>query len=66
MMSQLLVGLDEIARYLRCSLSSVKNQSRALQEAGVFFQMWRGRPPKLMICTTTDRLQAWLLAKGRQ
>jgi len=63
-MSELLVGLEEIARYLRCSVQSLKNQSKDLQAAGVLFQMWRGRPPKLMVCSTTDRLQAWLLARG--
>jgi len=59
-MSQILVGLDEIARYLGLSLDTLKRQSRKLQEAGVLFPMWRGRPPRLRICTFTDRLQAWL------
>jgi len=61
-MSQLLVGLEEIARYLGLSHASLKRQSRTLQKIGVLFPMWRGRPPRRMICTFTDRLQAWLLA----
>jgi|GEM_PF-3518572 len=63
-MSQILVGLEEIARYLGLSHASLKRHSRTLQEIGVLFPMWRGRPPRRMICTFTDRLQAWLLASG--
>lgn len=61
-MSELLIGLEEIARYLRIPVSSVKRKSKQLQRAGVFFTMWRGRPPRLMTCTFTDRLQAWIIA----
>jgi len=59
-MSELLVGLEEIARYLRCSVQSLKNQSTLLQEAGVLFTAYRGRPPRLRVCAFTDRLQVWL------
>jgi hypothetical protein len=59
-MSELLVGLEEIARYLRCSVQSLKNQSTLLQEAGVLFTAYRGRPPRLRVCAFTDRLQIWL------
>ncbi len=59
-MSYLLVGLDEIARYMGLSLDTLKRQSRELQKARVLFPMWRGCPPKLRICAFTDRLQAWL------
>jgi hypothetical protein len=65
-MSQLLVGLKEIAQYLRIPLGSLKNKSRELQEARVLFAMWRGRPPKRVICSTTERLQAWLIALSEE
>ena len=61
-MSQILIGLEEIARYLRIPLQSLKNKSTELQKAGVLFWMWRGRPPRKRICCFTDRLQAWILA----
>ena len=60
----IIVGLEEIARYLGLSHASLKRHSRTLQEIGVLFPMWRGRPPRRMICTFTDRLQAWLVAAG--
>lgn len=59
-MSQILVGIDEIARYLRVSRSTVKRMLSDMHDAGVCFRMWRGRPPKLRICAFTDRLQAWV------
>lgn len=61
-MSQLLIGLEEIARYIGVSLPTIKRKSPALQEAGVIFAMWRGSPPRVRICAFTNRLEAWLTA----
>lgn len=63
-MSDLLIGLAEIARYLRVPLSTMKKQSARLQRLEVLFVVWRGRPLKPRICSTKDRLEAWLIASG--
>jgi hypothetical protein len=65
-LSELLIGLEEIARYLRISVGSLKQKSAELQQAGLLFKMWRGRPPKLRTCAFTNHLQAWLISDNQQ
>ena len=61
-MSDLLIGLEEIARYLRMPLGTLKRHSRQLQNAGVVFRILRGKPPRPMICAFKNMLQAWFVA----
>lgn len=63
-MSELLVGLKEIAGYLRIPTSSLAQKSKQLQDVGVLFKSWRGKPPKKRTCAFTSHLQAWLIACG--
>jgi hypothetical protein len=57
---------NELARQLRCSRGKAMSLKPELQECGVIFYMWIGRPPRKTLCFWKSELVRWTRLRGHK
>lgn len=63
-MSERITGWAEIAAYYNVSIRTAQRRRKEMKEEGVIFDMREGRPPRKIICSYPNLLQAFLVKKG--
>lgn len=57
-------GWESIARFFGVSTRTMIRKRKELQEAGVIFYMYRGRPKRRVVATLPSLLRAWICLKA--
>jgi len=64
-MSERITGWAEIAEYYEVSERTAQRRRREMEDMGVIFTVWEGRPPRKKVCSFPNLLQTFVIKRGR-
>jgi hypothetical protein len=66
MADRILVGWKAIAGLVGLDVRTLTRERLILEELGVVFHMWRGKPPKRRVCAFESSIKAWIVARSKE